>query len=46
MPEGFQFFLDQMFSLDIAQALKKEGYDVIRAWETGQARADDKKPWK
>jgi predicted nuclease of predicted toxin-antitoxin system len=42
MPEGFRFYLDQMFSLDIALALKKEGYDVIRASEIGQARADDK----
>ena len=42
MPEGFRLYLDQMFNLDIAQALKKEGYDVIRASEIGQARADDK----
>lgn len=42
MPEGFRLYLDQMFNLDITQALKKEGYDVIRASEIGQARADDK----
>jgi hypothetical protein len=41
MPEGFRLYLDQMFNLDIAQALKKEGYDVIRASEIGQDRADD-----
>ena len=42
MHEGFRLYLDQMFNLDIAQALRKEGYDVIRASEIGQARADDK----
>lgn len=42
MPEGFRLYLDQMFNLDIARTLKEEGYDVIRASETGQARADDK----
>jgi predicted nuclease of predicted toxin-antitoxin system len=41
MPE-FKIYLDQMFNLDVAHALIKEGYDVIRASEIGQARADDK----
>jgi predicted nuclease of predicted toxin-antitoxin system len=30
-----------MFRLDVAEVLRKEGHDVIRASETGQARADD-----
>ena len=42
MPEGLRIYLDQMFNLDVAQALRKEGYEVIRASEIGQARADDK----
>lgn len=42
MPEAFQLYLDQMFNQDVAQALNKEGYNVIRASEIGQARADDK----
>ena len=40
MPE-YRLFLDQMFSLEVAQALREQGYDVIRASETGQTRADD-----
>jgi predicted nuclease of predicted toxin-antitoxin system len=43
MPDhGFRLYLDQMFRVDVSQALQKEGYDVIRASEVGQARADDK----
>lgn len=41
MPETYRLYLDQMFSIDVAQALREQGYDVIRASETGQARADD-----
>jgi predicted nuclease of predicted toxin-antitoxin system len=41
MPEQYKLYLDQMFGLDVAQALQKEGYDVVRASETGLARADD-----
>ena len=41
MPEQYRLYLDQMFKLDVAQALQKEGYDVVRASETGLARADD-----
>ncbi|MDP2753610.1 MAG: DUF5615 family PIN-like protein [Nitrospirota bacterium] len=41
MPEPYKLYLDQMFSLDVAQALREEGYDVVRASETGLARADD-----
>jgi predicted nuclease of predicted toxin-antitoxin system len=43
MPETFKLYLDQMFHLEVASALRKEGYDVIRASEVGQARADDRK---
>jgi predicted nuclease of predicted toxin-antitoxin system len=41
MPEPYRLYLDQMFRLDVAQALRSEGYDVMRASEVGQARADD-----
>jgi predicted nuclease of predicted toxin-antitoxin system len=41
MPEPYKLYLDQMFSLDVAQALREEGYDVVRASETGLSRADD-----
>ena len=41
MPEPFKLYLDQMFALDVAQALRHEGHDVMRASEVGQARADD-----
>lgn len=41
MPEPCSLYLDQMFRLDIALALRGEGHDVMRASEVGQARADD-----
>jgi len=41
MPEPLRLYLDQMFRLDVAQALLGVGNDVIRASEVGQARADD-----
>jgi len=41
MPEQYKLYLDQMFGMDIAQALRDEGHDVLRASEIGQARADD-----
>ena len=41
MPEPFKLYLDQMLRLDVAQALRNEGHDVMRAAEVGQARADD-----
>ena len=41
MPEPYKFYLDQMFSIEVAQKLREEGYDVVRASETGLARADD-----
>ena len=41
MPEPLNLYLDQMFRLDVAQALRNEGHDVVRASEVGQARAND-----
>src|SRR4030043_1105514 len=41
MPEPFKLYLDQMFSVEVAQALSKEGYNVVRAFDTGFAQADD-----
>jgi len=41
MPKPLKLYLDQMLRLDVAQALRGEGHDVVRASEVGQARADD-----
>jgi predicted nuclease of predicted toxin-antitoxin system len=41
MPKKMKLYLDQMLRLDVSEALKNEGYDVLRASEIGQARADD-----
>jgi predicted nuclease of predicted toxin-antitoxin system len=41
MPEPLKLYLDQMLRLDVGQALRTEGHDVMRASEVGQARADD-----
>ncbi len=41
MPKPLKLYLDQMLRLDVAQALRGEGHDVLRASEVGQARADD-----
>ncbi len=41
MPKPLRLYLDQMLRLDVAQALRDEGHDVVRASEVGQARADD-----
>ena len=41
MPELLKLYLDQILRLDVAQALRNEGHDVMRASEVGQARADD-----
>ena len=30
-----------MFRVDVAQALREQGYDVLRALETHQNRTDD-----
>jgi predicted nuclease of predicted toxin-antitoxin system len=34
-------YLDQMIPSEVARKLREEGYDVLRASETGQDRADD-----
>ena len=39
--EIYRLYLDQMFHLDVAKTLLRAGYDVLRAAETGHARADD-----
>ena len=41
MPDAYKLYLDQMLRLEVAQALKDEGHDILRASEVGQARADD-----
>ena len=41
MPEKLRLYLDQCLRLEVAEALRSEGYDVLRASEVGQARADD-----
>lgn len=41
MSEQFKLYLDQMIGKDVAQALREAGHDVVRASESGQARADD-----
>jgi hypothetical protein len=49
MPELLRLYLDQMFRLEVAEALRAKGHDVVRASEVGQARADDHRefatPW-
>ena len=41
MPEAYRLYLDQMLRLEVASALTDEGYDILRASEVGQDRADD-----
>jgi predicted nuclease of predicted toxin-antitoxin system len=41
MSEEYRLYLDQMFRVDVAKALRKEGYDVLRASEVQQSRRDD-----
>lgn len=36
-----RLYLDQMLHADLAALLQAQGHDVIRASETGHARADD-----
>ena len=42
MPESLRLYLDQMLQSRVVQALRQAGYDVLRASETGQSRADDR----
>jgi predicted nuclease of predicted toxin-antitoxin system len=41
MSNKYKLYLDQMFKVDVAQGLGEQGYDVLRAYETHQDRADD-----
>jgi hypothetical protein len=41
MSEEYKLLLDQMFRVDVAQALRKEGYEVLRTVDIQQNRADD-----
>ncbi len=41
MPEAFALYMDQMLRMDVAQVLRDEGHDVMRASDVGQSRADD-----
>jgi len=41
MSQKYRLLLDQMFKVDVAQELRDQGYDVLRASETHQDRADD-----
>ena len=41
MPEQLRLYLDQCMRSEVAEALRGEGYDVVRASDVGQARADD-----
>ena len=41
--ERLKLYLDQMFRVDVAEALRHDGYDVVRAFEIGQDRADDER---
>ena len=36
-----RLFLDQMFRVELAERLRTEGHDVVRASEAGLSRADD-----
>jgi predicted nuclease of predicted toxin-antitoxin system len=39
--ETLKLYLDQMIPAEVAPQLRDQGYDVLRASETGQDRADD-----
>lgn len=43
MAKTHRLYLDQMFGIDVAEALRHEGHDAVRASETGHARADDQR---
>ena len=36
VPEALKLYLDQMFSVQVAQALRSEAHDVLRASEIGK----------
>ena len=37
----YKLYLDQMFGVEVAEALRGEGHDVVRAYDVAQSRADD-----
>lgn len=41
MPEHLRLYLDQCMRLEVAEALRDNGHDVLRASDVDQARADD-----
>ena len=41
MSKEYKLYLDQMLRVDVAQALREQGYDVLRAFEVQQNRHDD-----
>jgi len=43
MSKLHRLYLDQMLPLDVADELRTQGHNVMRASEVGQARADDYK---
>lgn len=42
MSKAIRLFLDQMIQKHVADVLAQEGYDVLRASDVGQSRADDR----
>ena len=41
MSEHFRLYMDQCLRLEVAEALRNDGHNVVRASDVGQARADD-----
>jgi len=41
MPDPIRLYLDQCLRVEVAQALRVKGFDVVRTAEVGQYRADD-----
>jgi hypothetical protein len=41
MRDRLRVYLDQCLRVEVAEALRREGHDVLRAAEVGQDRADD-----
>ena len=41
MPDALRLYLDQCLRFEVAQELRREGYNVVRTAEVGQYRADD-----
>ena len=41
MSDQLRLYLDQMFNIRVADAMRTAGHDVVRVSDTGHARADD-----